>query len=145
MKTFLRLTAMLGLATLMIPFGVNAQGQGQGQGHEHGQEQGKGAPAGQPAPAAHAAPPQNQAAPPQRQEAPQSQAQPQHQAGATRGRTRCPLLIAHQAQDRPVRSDLTGADRRSRGRSGVPGFRAFRKRRANPEGSALVSMAFAAQ
>jgi len=46
-KTFLKLTAVLGLAALMIPLGVNAQ--------EQKHEQGKGAPAGRPAPAARAA------------------------------------------------------------------------------------------
>ena len=47
MKTFLKLTAVLGLAALMIPLSVNAQ--------EQKHEQGKGAPAGHPAPAARAA------------------------------------------------------------------------------------------
>src|SRR5258708_21136634 len=66
MKTFLKLTAVLGLAALMVPLSVNAQ--------EQKHEQGKGAPAGRPAPAARAAPPQSHAAP-QRQTAP-----PHHQA-----------------------------------------------------------------
>ncbi|MET4788812.1 hypothetical protein ABIF64_000990 [Bradyrhizobium japonicum] len=86
MKSVLKLTAMLGLAVLMIPLSANAQ--------EQKHENNKGAPAARSAPAV-APPPQRQAAPqsqaapqreavPQRQTAPQREAAPQRQSAPQR-------------------------------------------------------------
>src|SRR6266404_101551 len=121
MKTFLKLTAVLGLAALMVPLSVNAQ--------EQKHEQGKGAPAGHPAAAARAAPPQSQAAPqrqaapqpqqaaplrqaaPQREAAPQRQAVPQRQAAPQR-------QVAPQRQATPQR--LAARQRQAPQRATVP-------------------------
>jgi hypothetical protein len=77
MKNVLKLTAMLGLAVLMIPVSANAQEQ------KHEQSNKGGAPAARSAPAPRVAPPPQQAAP-QHQAAPQREAAPQRQAAPQR-------------------------------------------------------------
>ncbi|WP_152620977.1 Spy/CpxP family protein refolding chaperone [Bradyrhizobium japonicum] len=118
MKSVLKLTAMLGLAVMMIPLSVNAQ--------EQKHENNKGAPAARSAPAV-APPPQRQAAP-QSQAAPQREAVPQRQAAPQRE-------VAPQRQAAPQREAAPQRQAVPQ-REAAPQRQAAPQREAAPQGHA---------